>query len=491
MRLIREIGGWIDRRLPISSVIRGVVNHRIPRSTASWAYVFGSVSLALFLVQIATGVCLAFAYIPSGAEAWNSLYALNAQQAAGWFLRAMHGWGSNFMVGVVVVHMVQVFLFGAFKFPRELTWMFGIVLLLLTLGMAFTGQVMRFDQDAYWGLGIGAAIMGRIPLLGARVVDLMLGGPIIAGDTLSRFFALHVFVIPGLLLGFAGLHLLMVFKLGINEWPMPGRLVTRERYVKEYEAEIEKDGVPFIPDAFKRDMTAAGLGVLAVFVCAVVFGPFGPSGPPDPTIIQTAPRPDFFFLWLYAVLSLLPAGMETPLLLIAPPVGIGLLLALPLLSGFGEKSWRRRPISVLVVLLAGVSLASLTHLGSAAPWSPKMQAWSEGPLEPGVLLHRSPLERQGALVLQNKQCRNCHSLDGQGGRRGPPLDAVATQLTRDELIRQVLQGGGNMPAFAKNLSPPEVTALVSFLETLRGGDLVPARDPAPSGPIRATSSDPR
>jgi ubiquinol-cytochrome c reductase cytochrome b subunit len=284
------------------------------------------------------------------------------------------------------------------------------------------------------------------------------------------------------------LHVLMVFKLGINEWPMPGRIVTRERYVKEYEAEIQKDGVPFIPDAFKRDMTAAGLGVLAVFVCAVVFGPFGPSGPPDPTIIQTAPRPDFFFLWLYAVLSLLPSGMETPVLLIGPAVGIVVLLTLPLLSGFGEKSWRRRPLSVLIVLFAGVCFVSLTRLGATAPWSPKMQAWSEDSPGARALLHRSPRERQGALVLQNKQCRNCHSLDGQGGHRGPPLDAVATQLTRDELIRQVLQGGGNMPAFAKNLSPPEVTALVSFLETLRGGDLGPARDPAPSGPIRATSS---
>src|ERR1035437_327091 len=109
----------------------------------------------------------------------------------------MHGWGSNFMVAVVLVHMAQVFLFGAYKFPRELTWIVGVFLLLLTLGMAFTGQVLRFDQDAYWGLGIGASIMGRVPLIGGQLVHLMLGGPIIGGATLTRFFALHVFIILG------------------------------------------------------------------------------------------------------------------------------------------------------------------------------------------------------------------------------------------------------------------------------------------------------
>ena len=132
----------------------------------------------------------------------------------------MHGWGSNFMVAIVLIHMVQVFLFGAYKFPRELTWILGVILLLLTLGMAFTGQVLRFDQDAYWGIGIGASISSRVPVLGNTLVQLLLGGPIIGGATLSRFFALHVFVVPGILIGAVTLHVLMVVKLGVNEWPM-------------------------------------------------------------------------------------------------------------------------------------------------------------------------------------------------------------------------------------------------------------------------------
>ena len=167
--------------------------------SASWFYVFGSAALTVFILQIFTGIMLALIYVPSAGEAWNSLQYLNHGVTLGWFLRAVHGWGSNFMVAIVLIHMVQVALFGAYKFPRELTWIVGVFLLLMTLGMAFTGQVMRFDQDAYWGLGIGASICGRVPFIGAWVVHLLLGGPIIAGDTLSRFFAFHVFVIPGLL----------------------------------------------------------------------------------------------------------------------------------------------------------------------------------------------------------------------------------------------------------------------------------------------------
>src|SRR5215468_2325949 len=232
--MLEKIWRWFDKRLQIGGAIRDVADHQVPARSASWWYVFGSAALTVFVLQIFTGVMLAFVYVPSASEAWNSLQYLNHGVTLGWFIRALHGWGSNFMVAIVLIHMVQVFLFGAYKFPRELTWIVGVFLLLMTLGMAFTGQVLRFDQDAYWGLGIGAAICGRVPIIGAWVVHLLLGGPIIAGDTLSRFFAFHVFVIPGLLIGLVGLHLLMVLTLGINDWPMPGRMVKRATYLKEY-----------------------------------------------------------------------------------------------------------------------------------------------------------------------------------------------------------------------------------------------------------------
>ena len=304
----------------------------------------------------------------------------------------------------------------------------------------------------------------------------MLGGPIIAGATLSRFFALHVFVIPGMLIGFVGLHLLMVLKLGINEWPMPGRIVKRATYEREYHALTKKDGAPFVPYAVWKDLFFAGFILLAIAACAVYFGPFGPTGQPDPTIIQTAPKPDYFFLWLYALLSLLPPSMETPFLLIGPPLAILGLILLPFLSGEGEKSWKRRPIAVLTVLLIAITLGTFTRLAQFAPWSPHMNAWSGDPVPDRFCTAQRRWSGRARSVFQVKQCRNCHSLGETGGQRGPALDSVAVRLTQDQLIRQVIQGGGNMPAYGKNLSPAETTALVAFLETLHPAKQAPARD---------------
>ena len=476
MRLIKTVGAWLDSRLQLAAPVRETMEHPVPRQTASWAYVFGSAALTVFILQLVTGILLALLYVPSAAEAWNSLQVLNHQATLGWYIRALHGWGSNFMVAIVLIHMVQVFLFGAYKFPRELTWLVGVLLLLLTLGMAFSGQVLRFDQDAYWGLGIGASIVSRIPILGPWIVTLMLGGPIIGGATLSRFFALHVFVIPGSLIAFVGLHLLLVLKLGINDWPMPGRLVRRATYLRDYHELTHRDGIPFVPGAVAKDLFFSGFILLAIVACALYFGPSGPSGQPDPTIIQTVPRPDFFFLWLYAVLSLLPPSMETPTLLIGPVIALAVLVALPFFSGEGEKSWKRRPIAVLTILLVAVAFGTFTRLAGYAPWSPVMDAWSGDPIPAQYLKGRTSLERQGALVFQVKQCHNCHALGGLGGKRGPELDRVAVSLTEDQLVRQVIQGGGNMPAYGKNLNPAETTALVAFLETLRPPGQAAARN---------------
>jgi ubiquinol-cytochrome c reductase cytochrome b subunit len=476
--MLRSIALWLDSRLHIAKLFAATAGHTVPANTGSWFYVFGSGTLLCFIIQIITGTCLAFVYVPSADQAWGSLQYLNNEQFLGWFLRAVHYWASNFMVGIMTLHMIQVFLFGAYKYPRELTWISGCFLLFCTLGMAFTGQVLRFDQDAYWGLGIGASITGRVPFLGAQLVHFLLAGPIIAGQTLSRFFTLHVFLIPGLILAFVALHLRLVLTKGINEFPVVGKSVDKATYVEEYEEMLKKDGLPFVPHVIGKDLIFSALVMIGILACSLVFGPKGPSGPPDPTLVATMPVPDYYFLPVFAGLALLPAYTETFLLLVLPVVMIGILIALPFVSGTGEKHPRRRPFSVLIVLVTMLSLFVLADLGQTSPWSPHMQAWSGDPIPPKFLQGRSPLEVRGALVLQNKQCRNCHSLDGHGGERGPALDVVATRLTGDQLIRQVIQGGGNMPAYGKNMSPPEVSALVAFLETLRPAGQLPARDAA-------------
>jgi ubiquinol-cytochrome c reductase cytochrome b subunit len=473
---LRTIALWIDDRVYISKLFAATALHTVPRTSGSWFYVFGSGTLVCFMIQIVTGICLALVYVPSSGQAYSSLEYLNYQQQLGWVLRAMHNWGSNFMVAIMIAHMVQVFLFGAFKYPREMTWISGVVLLLCTLGMAFTGQVLRFDQDAYWGLGIGAAMAGRVPLLGPAIVHMMLGGPIIAGETLSRFFTLHVFVIPGSILAIVSLHLRLVLTKGINEYPVPGKPVKKETYAEEYEAELKKSGVPFFPKAISKDLIFSGLVLLGIVFCAAYFGPEGPHGVPDPTQINTAPKPDFFFLWLYGVLSLMPDYLETVLMLTIPFIIIGILFAVPFISNIGEKSPRRRPVAVLSVLFIFVILGAFNYLGTYAPWSPKMDAWTGTSIPVNYLEGRGPLERQGALVFHNKQCINCHSIGGAGGLRGPALDSVATRLTADQLVRQVIQGSGNMPAYGKNLNPSEVAALVAFMRTLHSPTESPALD---------------
>jgi len=477
------VAAWLEARAGLFGALMPAATHPVPRRTASWWYVFGSATLALFALQIATGICLALVYVPVADQAYQSLQYLNDQAAFGAYLRAMHFWGSNAMVLVMTLHILQVFVFGAFKYPRELTWIAGVFMLLCTLGMAFTGQILRWDQDAYWGLGIGASIAARSPVVGDMLVHILLGGPIIAGRTLSRFFALHVFVVPGILIALTGLHVWLVLRLGVNEWPMPGRLVDRETYRARYDAEVHRDGVPFFPVAARKDMVGVGVVILAVLVCAAIFGPNGPHGVPDPTVTDASPRPDFYFLSLFALLALLPPWTETAILLVGMPLAILVLLAVPLLSPTGEKSWRRRPLSVLSALLIVLTITTLAALGVMSPWSPVMDASTALATPVAYVQGRSPLELQGALVLQNKQCRNCHRLGGEGGARGPALDGVATRLTRDQLIRQVLQGGGNMPAYGKNLTPAEVNALVAFLETLRPPNQPPARTPAGMRPI--------
>ena len=168
LRLLRSIVGWTEERSGAIGFVTPILTHRVPRD-AKWWYVFGSATLMFFTIQIVSGILLATLYAPSAADAYQSLQYIDTQVPMGWMLRALHGWSSNAMVVMVVVHMSQVFLHASFKYPRELTWMVGVLLLFCTLALAFTGQIMRWDQDAYWGLGIGASIVDRVPGIGNQL----------------------------------------------------------------------------------------------------------------------------------------------------------------------------------------------------------------------------------------------------------------------------------------------------------------------------------
>ena len=465
MRTIaKNVIDWLDTRVGLRTALLPILTHPVPRNLG-WFYVFGSATLSMFVLQMITGICLAVVYVPSANDAYTSLVYLITEQPLGWLLRAVHYWSATGMVVMIAIHATRVFLMGAFKYPRELTWLLGVGLLFVTLGLAFTGQVLRWDQDAYWGVGVGAAMTGRVPVIGPALVHVLLGGANIGGETLSRFFGLHVFVLPALAILLLVPHLYLVVRQGISARPVPGRPVDRRTADAEYAQELAA-GQPFFPHDVTKDAIFSACCVLVVFTLAICFGPKGPSGPPDPTLIAAEPRPDWYFLPLFALLALSPPQMETAIMLGMPVVGSAILVLLPFVSGKGERSPRRRPVTVLVVLLFFVTYGVLWWLGNVAPWSPDMTAWSGTPIPEQMVKNLSPEQLQGAAVFQNKTCRNCHALDGAGGRRGPDLTTVSRRLDRDELIRQVIQGGGNMPAYGKQLSPTEVKALVSFLGTL-------------------------
>ncbi len=481
-RWLKAVGAWFDARLGVSETLVPMLKHPIPASAAGpmgWWYVFGSAALTLFLIQILTGVGLALVYVPAPDNAYSSLQSLNYNVPLGWFLRALHYYAGSGMVVMVLVHMTQVYLHGSYKYPRELTWVVGVFLLLGVLGMFFTGQVLRWDPDAYWGVAVGASMAGRVPWVGPWVVDLLLGGPIIGGDALSRFFTLHVFVIPGVLLLLLAVHLWLVLKCGISAPPVPGQVVDPKTYDAEYKKEL-KAGVPFLGDAMMKDGLFSALVVVGVVIIAAVLGPSGPTGQVVPSDTGANPRPEWPFLWLFGLLSLSPPGAETFIMLVFPVILIVGLLAVPFVSNRGERSPRRRPMAVLGVVVIYAVLGALTYQGATAPWSPHMTAWSGAPVPEDVVRRSNPVELQGAVVFQYKDCRNCHALEGKGGRRGPDLTEVGMRLTRNQLIDQVSNGtpgGGLMPAYGKQVSDAEMAALADFLVSLRPPGQPPARSP--------------
>jgi ubiquinol-cytochrome c reductase cytochrome b subunit len=485
---MKRILAWLEARLSLRDSVRPMLMHPIPRAAAGpmgWWYVFGSASMTLLAIQVLSGIGLALVYVPTADQAYETLVYLNEEQFLGWFLRSLHYWSGSAMVVMVVAHMTQVFLHAAYKYPRELNWLTGVLLLLLTLGMAFSGQVLRWDADAYWGVGVGASMAGRVPLLGPYLVDLLLGGPIIGADTLSRFFALHVFVIPGLLLAFLAVHLWLVLKRGISAPPVPGRTVDPRTYAQQYETELKQEGVPFFGEAMQKDAIFSSLTVIVIVVLAAIAGPKGPGALPEPALLGANPKPDWPFWWLFALLSLSPAGAETFLILVLPLVLIGALLLVPFVSNRGERAPTRRPVAVLSVIVIFTVIVVLTYHGATEPWSPVMGAWSGDAVPENLVRERTPLQLQGSIVLQNKQCRNCHALQGIGGRRGPELSGVGVRLTRDQLIDQISNGtpgGGDMPAYGKQLSPAEMNAVVAFLVSLRPRGQEPARPAAISPP---------
>src|SRR5918912_1805350 len=250
--MLRRLWNACDDRIGLSKTILPIVTHPVPPGTG-WLYVFGSATLFAFMLQVVTGIALATAYIPATGNAYQTLQSTTDRAAFGRVLRGMHYFGASAMIVLIGIHTVRVFLMGAYKYPRELNWLTGAFLMPLTLLMGFTGQLLRWDQNGIWSVIVGAEQAVRAPIVGHAIERLILGGDTVGAATLSRFFAVHVFLIPAGIFTFLGVHLYLVLRHGISEPPVAGRPVDPNSYPSWYDRLIREHGHPFWPDAAWRD----------------------------------------------------------------------------------------------------------------------------------------------------------------------------------------------------------------------------------------------
>lgn len=215
--MFKKLYDWLDERLGLTTIYNTTLDRKVPK--VNWWFTLGSASLFLFLIQGVTGMMLTVYYVPSPDKAYDSIQYIMNGVAFGWLIRGIHHWGASLMVLFVFLHMLRTFAFGAYKYPRELTWVTGVVLLLATLGMGFTGYLLPWNQRAFWATTVGTSIAGTVPLIGPFINQALRGGTDLSAVTLARFFSMHIWWLPATIIAMIGIHLYMVIRLGISAIP--------------------------------------------------------------------------------------------------------------------------------------------------------------------------------------------------------------------------------------------------------------------------------
>lgn len=346
---------WLDQRFHLESLVEALQQNlrKVVPSHVNWLFTLGSMLAVLLIVQLGTGTLLMVYYKPSSAQAHHSIEHLSYEVPLGWFMRSLHAWGAHLIVGLALLHLTRVYVYGGYKKPRELTWATGVLLLGLLLGFGFTGYLLPWDQVAYWATVVVAQAPASIPWVGPWMREFLIGGAEVADATLGRFFVVHVILLPLLLLGLMGIHLLLVRWLGIStlgrtDEPAPDPQVLRQQ-----------GGHPFVPYHLLKDLAATG-AVLGLLCTLALLWPSQVGEPADPLRTPVGIKPDWYFLPAYQLLKYVPEVVGV----LAPPLFLLGLLFLPLLLDRSpERHPRRRSRALLAFALVSACLLVLGVLG--------------------------------------------------------------------------------------------------------------------------------
>lgn len=322
---------------------------------ANYAFTLGTAALVVFMTQVASGILLAMNYSSGLEQAYVSVHAITFSLPAGWLLRSFHAWGSHLMVVILLLHMFRVFWYGGYKKPRELTWLFGCGLLFLMLGFGFTGYLLPMDQVSYWGTVVATGSFMELPVVGDRVGHAILGGTEVSSATLSRFFIIHVLLLPAAVMGLVAGHLYLVRRLGISP-----RESVKEEEAQGYENIMRTSGVPFAHHMYREVTTV--LIVVTLQVALAMLLPFGLGEAATPDATPKGVKPEWYFLPVYQLLKYFPKLVGILLI----NVGMGLFVLLPFLDRNPERRPGKRKFMMAVAAIGLLVTLALGALGYVA-----------------------------------------------------------------------------------------------------------------------------
>jgi len=347
---------WLAERLPLDFLRRfaGTQLREPQPRHVSWLHTFGFTALLLLLVQVATGMLLLFYYKPGALTAYASVKFITEKVTLGWLFRQMHVWGAHFIVASIFLHVLRVFFYGAYKKPRELTWMVGMGLFLTVMGFALTGYLLPWDERAFWGTVVATDSAKEVPVLGAYLLKLVRGGDLVTDLTLTRFFAVHVALLPTMLLALLTLHLFLIRYHHISP------LTRTDEPEPTPEQVLAAGGKPYFPDHFKKELLLSYGALLVIVLLAFLTKP--PLGKPaNPLVTPTGIKPEWYFLPVYQSLKYVPGWLGV----LGNNAFLLLLLLLPLLDRNPERHPKRRKLAAglgVLVIAGGLGMGILGYL---------------------------------------------------------------------------------------------------------------------------------